>query len=143
MLTSNITKIYQICSSWMKIETSKSYPTNCMVYSSHEGTNPLKCFERRVSFHFFSFPFLCFVDTIFNKQLGILNSIYWFLYAFAIFTPDSLPETQGSTKWAKVCEVDFAGSCARSNFIKITNCGSFFVYELRPLDRCSSAYCFS
>lgn len=97
-------------------------------------------------FHFNSFlyvPSLCFVDTIFNKQLGILNSIYWFLYAFAIFTPDTLQETQGSTKWAKVCEVDFAGSCARSNFIRITNCGSFFVYELRPLDRCASAYCFS
>nr|XP_034320108.1 uncharacterized protein LOC117687527 isoform X18 [Crassostrea gigas] len=61
---------------------------------------------------------------------------------YPVWLNDSLPETQGSTKWAKVCEVDFAGSCARSNFIKITNCGSFFVYELRPLDRCSSAYCF-
>lgn len=131
----------------MKIETSKAYPKNCIVYTLHKGTNPPKCdllrTEGFISFHFCSFPFLCFVDTIFNKQLGILNSIYWFLYAFAIFTPDTLQETQGSTKWAKVCEVDFAGSCARSNFIRITNCGSFFVYELRPLDRCASAYCFS
>lgn len=60
-----------------------------------------------------------------------------------MYSQDTLPETQGSKKLAKVCEVDFAGSCSRSHLIWITNCGNFFVYELIPLDRCSSAYCFS
>lgn len=55
---------------------------------------------------------------------------------------DTLPKTQGTSKAVKVCEVGFFSECSRSHYIQVTNCGSFFVYELTPLDICSSAYCF-
>lgn len=66
------------------------------------------------------------------------------IYAYYdyFFLQDTLPETHGASKAVKICEVGFASACSRIHFVQVTNCGAFFVYELTPLDICSSAYCF-
>lgn len=61
---------------------------------------------------------------------------------FIVSLLDDMPETPGETKTVQLCQVNFDGPCSRSHFIQIKNCGTFFVYELTPLDICSSAYCF-
>lgn len=53
-----------------------------------------------------------------------------------------MPETKGEIRIVKLCQVNFGSTCSSSHFIKMKNCGTFFVYELTPLDICSSAYCF-
>lgn len=69
-------------------------------------------------------------------------SYCYFASFFFFLSKDTLPDIPKSSKWVKVCQVGFEGSCTTHHFIWITNCGTYFVYELTPLDICSSAYCF-
>ncbi|XP_078330755.1 von Willebrand factor D and EGF domain-containing protein-like [Crassostrea virginica] len=55
---------------------------------------------------------------------------------------DIAPANIGVPKSVQMCQVGFSSNCVRSHYIRMVNCGSFFVYELSPLDICNSAYCF-
>lgn len=96
-------------------------------------------------------------DKLSNMHIKIasffLQNIEVFLYIFTFhivilhhfvffYSKDTLPDIPKSSKWAKVCQVGFEGPCTTHNHIWITNCEKYFVYELLPLDICSSAYCF-
>nr|XP_022290011.1 von Willebrand factor D and EGF domain-containing protein-like [Crassostrea virginica] len=50
--------------------------------------------------------------------------------------------SNGLTKTLTACQVGFSDQCARPYDIKVKNCSSFLIYELKPLDACNSAYCF-
>ena len=53
------------------------------------------------------------------------------------------PSVANGTVLRKACInfFDFNNGCARSFNIKIRNCGSFYVYYLRPTYSCAVAYC--
>lgn len=70
----------------------------------------------------------------------IIPMLYFTFFCFAIYI-DTLPEPN-TIKDVKVCQVNFDSQCSRHHYIKIRNCGTFFVYELTPLNSCPSAYCF-
>lgn len=59
-----------------------------------------------------------------------------------VFVTDTLPGIQEKRKPVTLCHVGFDSQCSRNSSIRVTNCGTFFVYELTPLDICQSAYCF-
>lgn len=80
--------------------------------------------------------------TFYNEMPTTAPGLGYCGTTYPYWLDDTLPNTQGSSKAVKVCEVGFMSECSRSHFIQVTNCGSFFVYELTPLDICSSAYCF-
>lgn len=72
----------------------------------------------------------------------MLNKLIFFVLELIVFVTDTLPKIQGTTKLVTLCHVGFDSLCSRSSSIRVTNCGTFFVYELTPLDICDSAYCF-
>lgn len=88
-----------------------------------------------LNYYFKRFAYFCYVYSkiyVYYLKLKIVfDSIHL----------DTLPK-QNETKDAKVCQVNFEGQCSRQHNIKIRNCGTFFVYELKSLNSCPSAYCF-
>ena len=53
----------------------------------------------------------------------------------------SYPETVGNIVSAKVCFPHGRNNCHKETKIKIRNCGSFFVYELKETPWCQLGYC--
>ena len=54
------------------------------------------------------------------------------------------PTSDGETVTRTACAPlpwTFPFNCGLSYNIKVINCGSFFLYQLKPPDRCSLAYC--
>ena len=53
------------------------------------------------------------------------------------FSPFDLPTTIGVSQDLNVCY----GNCQRNKPGKVTNCGSFYVYQLPDVPYCSIRYC--
>ena len=53
----------------------------------------------------------------------------------------SHPTTPDTTIDAKVCFNGWTGGCHESVIVKITNCGSYFVYYLPDTRHCNQRYC--
>ncbi len=52
-----------------------------------------------------------------------------------------MPDVEGSTTSGNVCYTWNNGDCAYNNPIQVTNCGSYYVYELRPPPVSGLRYC--
>lgn len=72
---------------------------------------------------------------MYHKDEMPLQMKYFFHYL------DPIP-SKGETKTLTACEVGFSNTCEKTYSIEVKNCTAFLVYKLKPLDVCSSAYCF-
>ncbi|XP_062607869.1 uncharacterized protein LOC134269673, partial [Saccostrea cucullata] len=62
------------------------------------------------------------------------------LYPF--WMKGTLPSSAGEEIDVEICGVSLSSKCQTSINIRVKKCDSFFVYKLKSLDYCSSAYCF-
>ena len=61
---------------------------------------------------------------------------------YLILNGTKMPETMGQRVSVKACFSRYSNPCrAWIPDITIMNCGSFYIYHLKPIDGCFYAYC--
>ncbi|XP_060565974.1 pancreatic secretory granule membrane major glycoprotein GP2-like [Ruditapes philippinarum] len=61
---------------------------------------------------------------------------------YPVFLDGEFPDVSDGIVGRSACMVEGSNCCGETIQIQIKNCSGFYVYHLKPLDKCSSAYCF-